>query len=519
MHTKLVLATLVGWVSLAAAAAADDSPDYGSDVRPLLRARCTVCHSEKNRSKVEISGGLVLDSIEGIRRGVGGKAVVKPGDPGKSSLITRLSETDEDLRMPRDADPLAEAERELLRRWVEAGLPAGGVGGTPSDESVEVGRSSRPARTGTVSISYDRPLEKNESKPVSGTIRLVAAPMPPVTALAFSPDGGRLAVGSHGRVVVWDLPKLEPAHFVDDFPGMVGSLLFPDGDRLVIGGGRPAIEGVVEIRRLSSGKLERRLTGHDDVVAAVALRPDGRALATASFDQTVRFWDLTDAATAPKVFRGHSDFVHDVVWMPDGRSVLSCSKDRSIKRIDVESLKETMTYSGHDSDVLSLALRTDGKEFVSGGIDSQLRIWSVDSEKSTKRLSGHSGPIHQLASSRSAGLTATASGDGSARLFRGDSWAPEATIPNLGEWQYAAALDADGKTLALGGWDGLTRVWKLDGKKQRLAATLVQPTLDPSKPDWLSVAADGRARASAVLIPTIRRVEGGTDVEPRLKGE
>ncbi len=61
-------------------------------------------------------------------------------------------------------------------------------------------------------------------------------------------------------------------------------------------------------------------TGHEDVVFALAFRPDGGQLASASFDQTVRFWDLGQGRPVG-VFRGHSDFVYALAYTPDGRAL------------------------------------------------------------------------------------------------------------------------------------------------------------------------------------------------------
>ena len=87
--------------------------------------------------------------------------------------------------------------------------------------------------------------------------------------------------------------------------------------------------------------------------------PTAHQLASASFDQTVRLWDL-GRAQAAGVFRGHSDFVYAVAYTPDGRHLLTAGKDRTIKRIDVRTLKEERTYSGHDQEVLA-AGRASGR--------------------------------------------------------------------------------------------------------------------------------------------------------------
>ena len=161
---------------------------------------------------------------------------------------------------------------------------------------------------------------------------------------------------------------------------------------------------------------------------AVALRPDGAQLASASFDQTVRLWDLGQGRPAG-VFRGHSDFVYAVAYTPDGRHLLTAGKDRTIKRINVRTLKEERTYSGHDHEVLAVAVHPDGKRFVSAGNEPQIRWWALDGEKPTARRGGHAGPVHQLAFSGDGRRLISAGGDRSVRLWDGRPACRSASSP------------------------------------------------------------------------------------------
>ena len=152
-----------------------------------------------------------------------------------------------------------------------------------------------------------------------------------------------------------------------DIPGPVHALAFSrDGRRLAVGAGLPARSGVVRVYSVPDGTLIHDFAGHDDVVFAVALRPDGAQLASASFDQTVRLWNL-GLGRPDGVFRGHSDFVYAVAYTPDGRTLLTAGKDRTIKRINARTLKEERTYSGHDDDVLARGRAPGWKAVRLGG--------------------------------------------------------------------------------------------------------------------------------------------------------
>ena len=394
--------------------------------------------------------------------------------------MRRLSEADEDLRMPLQDVPLPQAQQDLIGRWIDAGAPRGIPSAT--DNAVPVANGSatpRRSRRGPaldVILPTDVKLApKTMNAPRGGPLEIVlpAGPLPAVSSIAFRGDNRLLAVGTYGQVVLWDLVEGHPAGDLLGIPGPVHALAFSrDGRRLAVGAGLPARSGVVRIYSVPDGTLIHDFSGHEDVVFALALRPDGAQLASASFDQSVRLWDL-GKGQAVGAFRGHSDFVYSVTYTPDGRHLLTAGKDRTIKRINVRTLKEERTYSGHNQEVLALAVHPDGSRFVSAGEEPQLRWWTIDGDSPTARRGGHAGPVHQLAFSGDGRRLISAGGDRSVRLWDARTGAAVRQLPGPADWQYAVAITDDAHLAAAGGWDGLARLW--NAETGRLLAILVQP--------------------------------------------
>ena len=488
-----------------AAGPGDEAPTYERDIGPLFARRCTVCHSRKNLDNADVSAGLALDSYEAVLAGTREHKVITPGKAAASALFERLNDPDEERRMPLGEKPLSEPQRALVGRWIDAGAPRGIAPAASSTASGPAGRAAdrAVARRRRCRSTTKVPAEVVEGVGAGGAIRLVlkVGPLPAVSSLAFRGDGRQLAVGTFGAVVVWDLEEGKPALILDDVPGQVHALAFShDGTRLAVGAGLPARSGSVRVYSVPDGTLIHDFEGHDDVVFGLALRPDGAQLASVSFDQSVRLWDL--ALDRPDgVFRGHSDFVYDVAYTRDGRSLLSASKDRSIKRIDVKTLKERRTYSDHNEDVMALAVQPEGSRFVSAGVEPQLRWWAIDGEKPAKKVGGHTGPVHQLAFSEDGKRLISAGGDGTVRLWDGTTGAVQRTLPGTTEWQYAAALSDDAHHAAAGGWDGLVRVWDADAGLLR--ATLLQPPAAGPTPhgDWLAARPEGYLAALRAARP------------------
>jgi hypothetical protein len=507
-------------------AADQAAPTYEEAIRPIFARRCTVCHSAKNQRDLDLSGGLALDTWEAALAGAARHKVIVPGRSAESELVRRLSDPDEERRMPLQDAPLPDPQRELIRHWIDAGAPRGTPQSRPGGPGTASGGGSpvRPGRRRSPALDVVLPTEvKLAPKALNATpgglleIVLPVGPLPAVTSLAFRGDGRLLAVGTHGRVVLWDLVEGQPVGALEGIPGSAHALTFSrDGRRLVLGAGLPARSGAVRIYSVPDGTLLDDFTGHDDVVFALAIRPDGVQLASASFDQTVRIWDLGRSRPLG-VFRGHSDFVYAVAYTTDGRALLTAGKDRTIKRINARTLQEERTYSGHDQEVLTVAVHPDGTRFVSAGGEPQVRWWTLEGDVPVARRGGHSGPVHQLAFSDNGRRLISAGGDSSVRLWDALSGAPLRQLAGPADWQYAVAITDDGRLAAAGGWDGLVRLW--DAESGKLRAILVQPRGSGSVADaaprigeWFAACPSGYVAGSVQLLAAARWRVGGTDL-------
>ena len=89
-------------------------------------------------------------------------------------------------------------------------------------------------------------------------------------------------------------------------------------------------EQQVEIWDADTLKTQRALHGHAGVVHSLAYSPDGRTLASASWDYTVRLWDPATGKSL-SVVKGHTQKVNTVAFSPDGRLLATCSNDRAVK--------------------------------------------------------------------------------------------------------------------------------------------------------------------------------------------
>jgi WD40 repeat protein len=207
------------------------------------------------------------------------------------------------------------------------------------------------------------------------------------TAVAFSPDGRYLASASVGGVVrVWDLEGGKEAFAVE--PGvLVDSVAFdPDGRRLAAAGR----DGAVRVWSLPAGGEVHTLKGHAERVASVAFSRDGKRLAAAGPDGVVFVWD---AATGRFVrpLPGHAGDLAGVAFSPDGQRLAAAGFDRTVKVWDAGTGRPLLTLQGHTAPVTTVAFSPDGRRLATASrLDRTVKVWDATRSQECLALEGHS---------------------------------------------------------------------------------------------------------------------------------
>jgi WD40 repeat protein len=212
-----------------------------------------------------------------------------------------------------------------------------------------------------------------------------------------------------------------------------------------------------------------RLLGHTHYAWGVAYSPDGKRLGSASFDKSVKVWDVATRQDLLTLW-GHTSAVYCVVFNPCGGTLASASNDRTIKVWDVTTGQMLKTLRGHARGVHFLAYSRDGKRLASTSADHTVKVWDVATGQELLTLRGHTGPIWGVAYSPDGKRLASASTDHTVKVWDAATGTELHTLKGHTDRAYGVAFSPDSRRLVSTSLDQTVRVWNV--RSGRLLLTL-----------------------------------------------
>ncbi|MFO0876743.1 MAG: c-type cytochrome domain-containing protein [Gemmataceae bacterium] len=391
-------------------------PSFSRQVLPFFTRYCVECHNSQVNE-----GGLNLEGYKALMEGGQHGPSLEPGKPDTSRLIRMMEGKLKPVMPPAKSRQPKPQEVAEVRAWVLAGARFDGAAVRPSLARI-VPRRQVPT---------------------------------PVTAVAYSADGKMLAAAGRGEVLVLASASGEVVARIPAGQDRVTALAYAPRSSLLAMAASTAGKGH-EVRIVAGQGTPSLTLQHDDVIQALAFSPDGRYLASASYDRLIKIWDLA-AAKEYRILRDHSDAVYGLSFSPDSKLLASGGADRAVKVWDVATGERLYTLGESTDWVYAVAWSPDGKHLAAAGVDRSIRVWAVDARggRVAHSVFAHEKPVLRLAYSGDGQTLFSLGEDQTVKIWDAVRMTERRVLPRQPESALSLAVRFDQKEIAVGRFDGV----------------------------------------------------------------
>ena len=275
--------------------------------------------------------------------------------------------------------------------------------------------------------------------------------------LAFSPNGKQLASASGDNTVrIWNIPSGNLHKVIQGHTAHVFSVDFRgDGNRIVTGSG----DRTARVWQVNSGAQVAEFSGHTDRVLGVAFAPDGSQVASVSDDGTVRIWNAGNGSQTQMIEHGTAG-VYAVDFHPNGRLIAVGATNGELGIWNVSNGNRAHRMTNHNRAIQKVGFSQNGSRLVSASADNTVRVWNAGNGSLIQTIQGM--PVNSGAISAD-GFFVVSGNNGRAFIWKAGNGNRIMPLDHIsGSAVRAVAFSPNGQLVAMGGDDGVIRLWRVN---------------------------------------------------------
>ena len=272
-----------------------------------------------------------------------------------------------------------------------------------------------------------------------------------------------------------------------------------------------SFDKTIKLWQVSTGKLLTTLDGHQERLWSLRFSPDGKTLASSSYDSTIKLWNVADGTLIKTIFGHNKTQVRSVDFSPNGKLLASSDSRGWIKLWNpkdgtlIKSIPAHRTKKGRSWWVTAIKFNRDGKILASTSSDRTVKLWKVanGSLNLLKILKGHRGNVRTVDFHPNNNYLASAGADGMVKLWDLNKGEELQTLRGHRNPVWAVQFTPDGKRLVSASSDSTIKLWNLQDVKN--TNTKPQTLKGHHGRVWsINISPDGKTIASGGWDKTIR---------------
>ncbi len=282
-----------------------------------------------------------------------------------------------------------------------------------------------------------------------------------ILAAKFCPTGKLFATAVENQIYLWEVDNVRQLHQLESHTAWVRAIAFtPDGKILASG----SYDSTIKLWNVETGQCLQTITGHTSGIQSLAFSPDGSLLASGSNDKTVRLWNIFTGECL-RVLQGHTNDITFVSFHPFDKKLITASTDNTVRLWDISTGECLQIFDIAINWLLAIALSHDGKILATGSNGNAVKFWDIETGECIKTLPDYSSFVWSIAFSHDDQTVITGSEDNTIKVWDVETVECLQTLREHQQRVWLVDLHPDNKRLLSISEDQKIKLWHISSRR------------------------------------------------------